>query len=56
MVPEEGFDDHKDTRLPDFKQPKELIPPNRGMIDGYRLEQMQEIEAIKDRLAKDNCP
>ena len=29
---------------------------SRGTIDGYRLEQLNQIESIKERLAKDNCP
>ena len=45
-----------DTRLPDFKVPKELQPIGRGAIDGYRLEQINEIESIKEKLARDNCP
>lgn len=29
---------------------------SRGGIDGYRLEQINEIESIKERLARDHCP
>jgi hypothetical protein len=28
----------------------------RSEIDGYRIEQMSEIESIKERLARDHCP
>lgn len=57
MVPEEGGDtiEVKDTRLPDFKPPPGLSLPPRTMAEELRQEQISEIEAIKDRLAKDNC-
>jgi len=56
-VPEEGGEvpEVKDTRLPEFKPPTGLGFTTRGLTEGYRQEQIQEIEAIKDRLAKDNC-
>eukprot|EP00347_Sterkiella_histriomuscorum_P008883 403343381 len=55
-VPEEEETQVPDTRFPDFKVPKELQPISRGAIDGFRLEQVNEIESIKERLARDNCP
>ena len=57
-VPEEGGDtiDQRDLRLPDFKAPSSLSVPARTMAESLRQEQISEIEAIKDRLAKDNCP
>ena len=55
-VPEEGAEiEVKDARLPEFKPPTGLVVPTRGLTEGYRLEQLREIEAIKDRLASDNC-
>ena len=56
-VPEEGeMPEPVDTRLPEFKPPKDLNLIQRGAIDGYRQEQISEINSIKERLAKDNCP
>jgi len=56
MVPEEGGDTiEKDTRLPDFKPPSDLSLPPRTMQEELRQEQINEIVAIKDRLARDNC-
>lgn len=57
-MPEEGGDtiDKRDLRLPDFKPPSSLSVPTRTMAESLRQEQISEIEAIKDRLAKDNCP
>jgi hypothetical protein len=46
----------EDTRLPDFKPPAGLGLLSRCGTDGYRIEQMKEIEAIKERLARDHCP
>lgn len=54
-VPEEG-EEPKDTRLPDFQQKPDLQKAARGAIDGYRLEQINEIESIKEKLARDHCP
>jgi len=54
-VPEEE-QEPKDTRLPEFQQKPELQKISRAAIDGYRLEQISEIESIKEKLAKDNCP
>jgi hypothetical protein len=55
-VPEEGAEvEVKDTRLPDFKPPAVLRVPTRADIEGYRQEELQEIESIKNRLAQDNC-
>jgi hypothetical protein len=45
-----------DNRLPNFKVPPDLNLISRSGIDGYRLEQMKEIESIKERLARDHCP
>ncbi len=58
VVPEEegAAQSVKDDRLPDFKPPPGLEVINRGAMDGYRLEQIRELETIKQRLAKDNCP
>jgi len=53
-VPEE--DAVTDTRLPDFKVPAGLDLLSRGAIDGFRIEQMHELESIKERLARDHCP
>jgi hypothetical protein len=55
-VPEENGDEVKDTRLPDFKPPANLSVPTRVCQEGYRQEQLSEIESIKNRLAQDNCP
>ena len=52
VVPEE--EEIKDTRLPDFKNPEGINLVSRGGVDGYRQEQANEIESIKERLAKDN--
>ena len=56
-VPEELGDtiEQRDLRLPDFKPPSALSLPARTMAESLRQEQLSEIEAIKDRLAKDNC-
>ena len=53
-VPEEEA--QSDGRLPDFKTPSGLNLISRGGVDGYRLEQIKEIESIKERLARDHCP
>jgi hypothetical protein len=45
----------KDTRLPEFKSVPNLAAPTRTMADSLRQDQIREIEAIKDRLARDNC-
>jgi hypothetical protein len=45
-----------DNRLPEFKNKEQLNLLSRGQVDGYRLEQIKEIESIKDRLARDHCP
>ena len=52
VVPEE--EEVKDTRLPDFKNPEGINLVSRGGVDGHRQEQANEIESIKERLAKDN--
>ena len=55
-VPEEGVEaEIKDTRLPDFKPPSTLRVPFRTDNEGYRHQQLQEIESIKIRLAADHC-
>jgi hypothetical protein len=45
-----------DTRLPDFKNASSLGMLARSTIDGYRLEQMKEIEGIKETLALKGFP
>ena len=42
--------------LPDFKVPADLYPMARDANEVYKLEQMREVESIKSRLDKDNCP
>lgn len=46
----------QDNRLPNFKVPADLGLISRSGIDGYRLEQIREIESIKERMARDHCP
>ena len=46
----------KDNKLPDFEVPEGMNMISRSCVDGYRVEQMNEIESIKERLAKDHCP
>jgi hypothetical protein len=41
--------------MPDFKPPATLRVPFRTDNEGYRQQQLLEIEAIKNRLAQDNC-
>jgi hypothetical protein len=45
-----------DTRLPDFKNGSNLGMLARSTVDGYRLEQMKEIEGIKETLALKGFP
>jgi hypothetical protein len=45
-----------DNRLPEFKNPGGLGLISRSGNDGHRLEQINEIETIKERLARDHCP
>ncbi len=42
--------------MPNFKIPPGLSQVARDNIEVYKLEQMQEVEGIKSRLDKDNCP
>ena len=42
--------------LPDFKVPADLYPMARDSNEIYKLEQMREVESIKSRLDRDNCP
>eukprot|EP00347_Sterkiella_histriomuscorum_P017546 403348926 len=53
---EEDFINAPDRRLPEFQVPKGLGLLSRAAVDGYRLQQMNEIELIKEKLARDNCP
>jgi hypothetical protein len=53
---EEAAGEPVDTRLPEFKQQPGLNMISRTAMDGYRLEQVNEIESIKERLARDHCP
>ncbi|CDW84410.1 UNKNOWN [Stylonychia lemnae] len=56
VAEEEEHPVEPDTRLPEFKVPPGLQALSRGAIDGYRLEQVSEIESIKERLARDGFP
>jgi hypothetical protein len=50
------YEEEPDNRLPNFKVPADLSLISRSGIDGYRLEQIKEIESIKERMARDHCP
>lgn len=49
-------DDAKSQKLPDFKPPSECRMIARDDIEGYRQEQLKEIESIKDCLAQNYIP
>ncbi|TNV83407.1 hypothetical protein FGO68_gene17165 [Halteria grandinella] len=42
--------------LPEFKVPAGLYPVSRDGGQIYKMEQMREVESIKSRLDRDNCP
>ena len=44
------------VQFPDFKVPSDLNLLSRGAIHDYRKDQIQEVESIKEKLIKDNCP
>lgn len=55
-VPEETPASPPKVPLPDFKTPAGLHPMARDSNEIYKLEQMREVESIKSRLDRDNCP
>ena len=50
------MEDEKEDRLPDFHPPADCRLVARDDLEGYRQEQLKEIESIKDCLAQNYIP
>ncbi len=56
IILEEKIEDEKDERFPDFHPPDDCRLVARDNLEGFRQEQMKEIETIKDLLAQNYIP